>query len=198
MIEYITGTLAELQPAVAVVEAYGIGYEINITLADYGTLQHRSEPENIVKLYIHEILREDTHTLYGFLRREDRTMFRMLNGVSGVGPGTARLILSEMTAVELQSVIAAGNDSALKSVKGIGARTAQRIIVDLRNKINDIHPSFISVAGTAASTYDEALGALTTLGFAQAAVQKVLKGIYKENPAISTEEAIRAALKAIK
>ena len=148
----------------------------------------------MVKLFVYEVIRDDAHMLYGFLHAEDRAMFRLLNGVSGVGPGTARLILGEMTAAELQAVIAQGNDKALKAVKGIGARTAQRIIVDLRNKINDLSPAFLS-EGAGASTYDEALGALATLGFPQAAAQKVLSKLYKENPGLGTEEAIRAALK---
>lgn len=192
MIEYIKGELTALRPTEAVVEACGVGYGLSITLTDFDALQPRQGV--VVKLFVHEVIRDDAHMLYGFLHAEDRAMFRLLNGVSGVGPGTARLILGEMTAAELQAVIAQGNDRALKAVKGIGARTAQRIIVDLRNKINDLSPAFLS-EGAGASTYDEALGALATLGFPQAAAQKVLSKLYKENPGLGTEEAIRAALK---
>lgn len=192
MIEYIKGELTGLQPTEAVVEAGGVGYSLSITLADFNALGKEQSRE--VKLFVHEVIRDDAHTLFGFLHREDRAMFRLLTGVSGVGPGTARLILGEMSATEIQTVIAQGNDKALKAVKGIGARTAQRIIVDLRNKINDISPAFITREdGT--STFDEALGALTTLGFPQAAAQKVLANLYKETPGLSTEDAIRAALK---
>lgn len=193
MIEYIKGTVAELQPTIVVVETAGIGYEINITLLDYNSLCQNQQ--QVVKFYIQEVLRDDTHLLYGFLNREDRLLFRMLIGVSGVGPGTARLILSEMTSSDLQTAIAQGNDGALKSVKGIGARTAQRIIVDLSNKINNIPSTFISSSNMPASTYDEAIGALVTLGFAQSAAQKVLHKLYKEEPTLSTEDAIRKALK---
>lgn len=192
MIEYIRGELTGLQPTEAVVEAAGVGYGLSITLTDFNALGKVQGRE--VMLFVHEVIRDDAHTLFGFLHREDRAMFRLLTGVSGVGPGTARLILGEMTATELQSVIAQGNDKALKAVKGIGARTAQRIIVDLRNKINDISPAFIT-QGAGTSTFDEALGALTTLGFPQAAAQKVLAKLYKETPGLSTEDAIRAALK---
>ena len=198
MIEYIAGKVTDIQPAIAIIETAGIGYEINITLSDYTSLRDMASASEQAKLYIHEVIREDSHSLFGFIHREDRSMFRLLCGVSGVGPGTARLILSELSAPQLQQVIAQGNDSALKAVKGIGARTAQRIIVDLQNKINDISASFITVAGSASSTYDEAMGALTTLGFPQAAVQKVLQSIYREKPDASTEDAIRAALKVMK
>lgn len=193
MIEYIKGILTELTPASAIVETAGTGYEINISFLDFSALQQQTG--KTVKLYINEILREDTHTLFGFLRREERTMFRLLIGVSGVGPGTARLILSEFNASELQGIIASGNEGALKAVKGIGARTAQRIIVDLNNKIKELPATFITGNNAATSTFDEALSALTTLGFAQAPAQKVLQNLYKENPELSTEEAIRAALK---
>ncbi len=144
---------------------------------------------------MHEIIREDARILYGFSTREDRAMFRLLNGVSGVGPGTARLILSEMNANELQGVIATGNDAALKAVKGIGARTAQRIIVDLSNKIKELPSTFITGSVGGVSSYEEALGALVTLGFAQSTANKVLQKVYKETPDLSTEDAIRAALK---
>lgn len=193
MIEYIKGELTELQPAVAIVETAGIGYEINITFLDYNNLLKYSRAT--VKLYVHEIIREDARILYGFSTREDRAMFRLLNGVSGVGPGTARLILSEMNANELQGVIATGNDAALKAVKGIGARTAQRIIVDLSNKIKELPSTFITGSVGGVSSYEEALGALVTLGFAQSSANKVLQKVYKETPDLSTEDAIRAALK---
>ena len=192
MIEYIKGELTEIEPTTAVIEAGGVGYLLNITLSDYGRLRQHAGQQ--LKLFVEEVIREDAHSLYGFMRRDERAMFRILVGVSGVGPGTARLILGEYDAAELQMIIAQNNDKALKAVKGIGVRTAQRIIVDLSNKIKDLPATFIS-EGASESTFDEALGALTTLGFASAAAQKVLQKLYREEPSLSTEEAIRRALK---
>lgn len=192
MIDYISGPVAELNPAVAVIDCGGVGYEINITLTDYPSL----EGAKSAKLYIHEAIREDAHLLYGFLSRESRVLFRLLIGVSGVGANTARLILSAMTAAQLQSIIASGNDAALKSVKGIGAKTAQRIIVDLKDKIKAGADSLIPSVAATGENYDEALAALTTLGFPAAAVQKALKKVFAgTEPPASTEAAVKMALK---
>ncbi len=192
MIDYISGPVAELNPAVAVIDCAGIGYEINITLTDYPALEGSAS----AKLYIHEAIREDAHVLYGFLSRESRVLFRLLIGVSGVGANTARLILSAMTAAQLQSIIASGNDAALKAVKGIGAKTAQRIIVDLKDKIKAGEDSLIPSVVATGENYDEALAALTTLGFPSAAVQKALKKVFAgAEPPASTEAAVKMALK---
>ena len=131
MIEYVKGELAELTPAYAVVEAAGVGYGLNITLNTYTAIQGRKD----VRLYAFEAIREDAYTLYGFASKQEREMFLLLITVSGVGANTARMILSEMTPAELCGVISSGNEKILKTVKGIGLRTAQRIIVDLRDKI---------------------------------------------------------------
>jgi Holliday junction DNA helicase RuvA len=168
-----------------------VGYELNISLIDYTAMQSMTE----VKLYVHESIREDAHVLFGFLTKDARMMFRLLIGVSGVGPNTARLILSSLTVSDLQSAIASENDSLLKAVKGIGGKTAQRIIVDLKDKIKTTETTLISSIVSDSRVYEETLAALITLGFAQQASQKVLKKLFAENPTITLEQAIKMALK---
>lgn len=191
MIDYISGPLVELTPAQAIIDCSGIGYEVNITLIDYSALAGKQS----AKLYVHEAIREDAHILFGFLSRRSRELFRLLIGVSGVGANTARLILSALTVDQLESAIASSSDAPLKAVKGIGAKTAQRIIVDLHDKITPGTEGAVALAAPAGKTYDETLGALTTLGFPAAASQKVLKKLFADAPGLSTEEAIKRALK---
>jgi Holliday junction DNA helicase RuvA len=173
------------------VECGGIGYEVNISLIDFTSIQN----EKNVKLYIHEAIREDAHLLYGFTSKRGRELFRLLIGVSGVGPNTARLILSAITVSDLEQTIASGNDSILKSVKGIGAKTAQRIIVDLKDKIKVGESTLISMSSTSSESYDEALSALIMLGFTSQQSQKVLKKLFADTPSITVENAIKMALK---
>ena len=196
MIEYIKGELTEITPALAVIECNGVGYGINVSLNTYSAIQGKKE----VKLYIYESIREDAYILYGFATKQERELFLLLISVSGIGGNTARMILSALTPSELCNVISSGNDKLLKTVKGIGLKTAQRIIVDLKDKISttDIGTSTTSapISITANNEiYEEAIAALTMLGFAQAPSQKVVAAILKEEPEAAVEKVIKLALK---
>lgn len=208
MIEYIKGELTEITPTVAVVEAAGVGYALNISLNTYTAIQTKKE----VKLYVHEALvtggRDDSYSLYGFFSKQERELYRMLISVSGVGSNTARMILSATTPAELVNVISSGNEKMLKSVKGIGLRTAQRIIVDLRDKMaaSGIIADLESGAAASASVLtpqqsevrEEAVGALTMLGFSPAPSSKVVTEILRAHPDMPVEQVIKQALKLIK
>ncbi|WP_337389812.1 Holliday junction branch migration protein RuvA [Prevotella sp.] len=201
MIEYIKGELTEVTPAYAVVEAHGVGYGLNISLNTYSGIQNKKE----VKLYAFESIREDAHVLFGFASKQEREMFLLLITVSGVGANTARMILSAMSATELCNVISTGNEKMLKTVKGIGLRTAQRIIVDLKDKIAtsaiaEEMPAGIVVQAAAVNNEvrDEAIGALTMLGFAPAPSAKVVSAILSDNPQLPVEQVVKLALKQIK
>ena len=200
MIEYIKGNIAEITPATVVVETVsGVGYLLNISLNTYTAIQNKSQ----IRLYVYEAIREDAWILFGFVTKEERELFLQLITVSGIGGNTARMILSALSPSELCDVIATGNDKLLKTVKGIGLKTAQRIIVDLKDKIK--MPSCVAQAGMAGSmsagalavntVVEEAVGALTMLGFAAAASQKVVMAIVKEEPATTVEHVIKLALK---
>ena len=193
MIEYIKGVIAELTPAYAVIDNHGIGYMINISLYSYETLQKQPNGETI--LYIHEAIREDAHILYGFANKLERELFLLLISVSGVGPNTARMILSAIAPDDLGAVIASGNVNMLKAVKGIGAKTAQRIIVDLKDKIKTDTSTLLSMMPANNEVYEEALAALVMLGFTQATSQKVLTKLLATDNHITVEDAIKQALK---
>ena len=203
MIEYIKGELAELTPAQAIVEAYGVGYALNISLNTYENIQGKKD----VKLYVHESLvtggRDDSYTFFGFATKQERDLYRLLITVSGVGANTARMILSAAPPAELAGAISSGNERLLKGVKGIGLKTAQRIIVDLKDKILSLGIAQEVSAGTAADSTipsdvrDEAVAALM-LGFSPAPTAKVVTAILTDDPSLPVEQVVKLALKQIK
>jgi holliday junction DNA helicase ruvA len=196
MIEYIKGELAEITPALAVVDCNGVGYGINVSLNTYSAIQNKKE----VKLYIYEAIREDAYVLYGFATKQERELFLLLISVSGIGGNTARMILSALSPSELCNVISSGNEKLLKTVKGIGLKTAQRIIVELKDKIvstgiDAAAPVSTAVTNLQTEVYEEAVAALTMLGFAPAPSQKVVAALLKEEPDAPVEKVIKLALK---
>lgn len=200
MIEYIKGELTELTPALAVVEAAGVGYALNISLNTYTAIQGKKD----VKLFVSESIREDAHILFGFASKKERELFEQLITVSGVGTGTARMVLSSLSTSELCNCISTGNEKLLKGVKGIGLKTAQRIIVDLRDKIVSLGIADEIPAGGSMGApvnnqvKDEAVSALTMLGFSPAPSQKVVVAILQEQPSLPVEQVVKLALKQIK
>lgn len=192
MYEYITGKLVELTPTHVVVEAGGIGYFINISLQTYALLESKTE----VKVWLHQIVREDSLTLYGFAEEREREVFRLLISVSGVGASTARLILSSLTVDEVQAAISTENVNLIKQVKGIGLKTAQRIVVDLKDKVSLGDVATKQILSTANNTLrTEALSALVMLGFARSAADKVIDQVLKEMGEMPVEALIKHALK---
>lgn len=205
MIEYIKGQLAELTPALAVVEAAGVGYALNISLTTYSSIQGKKE----VKLYVHEALttggRDDSFTLFGFVNKQERELYRLLITVSGVGANTARMMLSSMNPTELCNAIANGDERMIKTVKGIGLKTAQRIIVDLRDKImasgiaNELHVGGEKAESTLNNAVkEEAVAALTMLGFSPAPIAKVVVSILQKQANLPVEQVVKEALKLLK
>jgi Holliday junction DNA helicase RuvA len=197
MYEYINGQVVEATPTYAVIEAAGVGYFINISLKTYSDIENAQQ----ARLYVHFIVREDQRTLFGFSTKLERELFRQLISVSGVGGNTARMILSTYSSHELQNIIATENAVLLKNVKGLGLKTAQKIIVELSGKMIELGASDMMTPTIKTSNaqnneaYNEALAALSMLGFQKAASEKALKAIFQESPSISVEEAIRSALK---
>ena len=200
MIEYIKGELTELTPALATIEAAGVGYGLSISLNTFSAIQGKKE----VKLYVYEAIREDAYVLYGFVNKREREMFELLITVNGVGANTARMMLSGMSVAELCNAISTGNARLIQSIKGIGKMTAQRIIVDLRDKIvalgiaDEIPAGGMVSAPVNNEVRDEAVSALTMLGFAPAPTQKVVMAILKEQPDLPVEQVVKLALKQIK
>ena len=195
MYEYISGKVAEATPTYAVIEAAGVGYFINISLQTYAEIERQAE----ARLYVHFVVREDQQALFGFATKLERELFRQLISVSGVGGNTARMILSTYSSKELQNIIATENAVLLKNVKGLGLKTAQKIIVELSGKMLELGASDLMMPSTTtaqrSAAYDEALAALSMLGFQKAASEKALTAIFKEQPSMHVEDAVRAALK---
>ena len=190
MIEYIKGELIDLTPANAIIETNGIGYSINISLVTYAELTGSAS----CKLYVYEAIRDDAFILYGFTTQEERTLFLQLISVSGVGPNTARMIMSSLSASELQEAISTDNVAILRSVKGIGLKTAERIIVDLRDKVTKTTIENGVTSLGVKSAVSEAVSALVMLGLQQAAPQKVVDKLAKDDPALSLEKLVKRAL----
>jgi len=193
MLDYIKGEITELTPASVVIETGGLGYVAFISLNTYSALNGLKS----CKLYVYESIREDAHQLFGFMEKRERELFLHLISVSGIGANTARMVLSSIATYELEGIIASGNANALKAVKGIGSKTAERIIIDLKDKIR-VSGSSVNMpapAGASGEAAKEAVSALTMLGFNLLASQKVVAKIEREHPAFTVEEIIKNALK---
>ncbi|WP_320051666.1 Holliday junction branch migration protein RuvA [uncultured Acetobacteroides sp.] len=191
MFEYIKGNLAEITPSNAVVEAYGIGYNLNISVNTYSKIHQKKE----VILYLHHVVREDAELLFAFADKVERDLFRLLIGVSGVGPNTARIMLSSLTPAEVATAIATDDLNRIKSVKGIGLKTAQRVLLDLKGKVDGDMAGGGALSGVGSVARDEAQSALITLGFAKPNVEKALDAILKDDASLKVEDIIKAALK---
>jgi Holliday junction DNA helicase RuvA len=191
MYEYIKGNLIELTPAGAVIETAGIGYFIHISVTTYSRINGHDN----VKLFLQEIIREDAHPLYGFADKDERELFRMLVSVNGIGANTALMMLSSFLPDDLREAILKENVNILKSIKGIGAKTAQRVIIELKDKVGR-GPATDKIFKTEDSAVrNEALSALEMLGYNKKAVEKGLDQIIKEQPGLSVEQLLKIALK---
>lgn len=194
MFEYINGPLTELSPANAVIEAGSVGYFIHISLNTYSRINGKEK----VKLFLHQVVREDAHLLYGFADKTERELFRFLISVSGIGSNTAMMMLSSLLPDEIRKAILEENVNLLKSIKGIGAKTAQRIIIDLKDKIGKSPASDrILMTATDNTTREEALSALIMLGFQKKSVEVELDKIIKSNPGLPVETMVKMALKGL-
>ena len=194
MIDYIKGDIVELNPAFVVIDNHGMGYMINISLSTFEALNETGKGTAL--LYIYEAIREDAHLLYGFATKREREAFTSLISVSGVGPNLARMVLSSMSVDEFEQAIVNNNVAMFKSVKGVGGKTAQRIIVDLKDKIKLVNATLLEHTDSANSdAFDEALAALVMLGFSQQASNKALKSLFSSHPSLTVEQAIKQALK---
>lgn len=193
MYEYIQGRIVELTPTYVVVDNNGIGYQILISLNTYTALSGKEQ----AMVFTHYIVREDAQILYGFYSKTEREVFRLLLTVSGVGANTARMVLSSLSAAELRDAVLTGNVSIIKSIKGVGQKTAERIIVDLKDKIGKTEANTDFLFAQSNTNREEALSALVALGFQKNVVEKLLDKLLKENPTMQVEEMVKKALKSI-
>jgi Holliday junction DNA helicase RuvA len=193
MIDYIKGKLTEVTPTFIVIENGGIGYFVSISLSTFTRLEGKDE----CKILVHEIIREDSYQLFGFADKEERDIFRLLISVTGVGASTARMMLSSLSYDEIEKAILGSDVNTLKSVKGIGLKTAQRIIVDLKDKLGKQSGTGEIFAFTNNTKREEALSALVMLGFGRSAVLKVLDRITREEKNLTVEDMIKRALKSL-
>lgn len=197
MLEYINGEITSLTPTYAVLDVNGVGFGVNISLSTYTAIQDKTD----TKLYLYEVIREDSFTLYGFATADERSMFLLLMSVQGVGAATARMVLSSLSVYEICDAIQTGNVNLIKAVKGIGAKTAQRIILDLKDKVLELSasagtsPVFPKVSPVSTEIQSEAVSALMMLGFAASATQKAVSAILNEEPDLKVEQVIKKALK---
>jgi holliday junction DNA helicase RuvA len=191
MIDYIKGDITQITPTFLIMETGGIGYSVHISLSTFSRLENKKE----FKILIHEVIREDTHQLFGFADAEERDIFRFLISVTGVGANTARMMLSSLNPAEIEKAILGSDVNLLKSVKGIGLKTAQRIIVDLKDKLGKQAGSGEIFAIADNTRREEALSALVMLGFAKSAVSKVLDKIVRDEKNLTVEDMIKKALK---
>jgi holliday junction DNA helicase RuvA len=191
MIDYIKGAITQITPTFLILENGGIGYFINISISTFSKLEGKNE----YKILVHEVIREDSHLLFGFADSGERDIFRLLISVTGVGANTARMMLSSLSSGEIEKAIIGSDVNVLKSVKGIGLKTAQRIIIDLKDKLGKQAGSGEIFAIADNTTREEALSALVMLGFAKSAVSKILDKIVKEEKNLTVEDIIKRALK---
>ena len=191
MIDYIKGTITQITPTFLILETGGLGYFINISITTFSKLEGKNE----FKVLVHEVIREDSHMLFGFADTDERNIFRLLISVSGVGANTARMMLSSLSSLEIEKAIIGSDVNILKSVKGIGLKTAQRIIIDLKDKLGRLSGSDEIFAFADNTKREEALSALVMLGFAKSAVSKILDKIVREEKNLTVEDLIKRALK---
>ncbi len=191
MFDYISGKIAEITPTYIIIETGNIGYFVNISLQTHSKISGKEQ----FKIFIHQIIREDTNALYGFADKSEREIFRLLISVSGIGANTARIMLSSLSAGEVKKAIRTDDVATFQSIKGIGAKTAQRVIIDLKDKINKAETDDDSGIAFKSSVPEEALSALLMLGFPKAKAEKAVKRIYTSNPDINVEELVKNTLK---